>query len=168
MQRKSSILVIFTEKNTSFIDLNLNPNFLEHTTGRSSDNRGGIQRFRRSLRRLEGVPGQPSNSPLDPTHFGSGISINRADHHRGAQDDRQPSTLRDASLDPWLDQHHPGVFDSGVRHRHQQLQVVVSAIQAGSPENRARVQRHRRNDPLARHADHGDLHKMVAWRLHWK
>lgn len=141
---------------------------LHDRRSRSSDNRGDIQRFRRSLRRLEGVPGQPSNSPLDLAHFGFRISINRPDHHRGEQDGQQPSTLRDASLDPRLSQHHPGVFDSSVRRRHQQLQMVVSAVQAGPLENRTRVQRHCRDDPLARHSDHGDLHEMVAWRLHWK
>lgn len=164
--RKTYLFPLFPYKNS--LNANrLSSNFFLDTGG-SSGNRGDIQRFRWGVYRLEGVQSQQSNDSLDPARHRSSISISRTDHHRGQQEQQQQFAFCHASRDPRIGQHYLGVSNSCVRHRHQQFQVAVSAFQAGSSENHARVRWYHSHGALACDVDHGHVLEMVAWWLYWK
>lgn len=86
-------------------------------TGRTFDNGGSVLRFWRRFHELEGVQDEQRNDSLDPYSSRISAGVDRSDHHHNRQGRIQEASLRHATRDCQLDQHHLSGCDSRVRLR---------------------------------------------------
>lgn len=86
-------------------------------TGRTFDNGRSVLRFWRRFHELEGVQDEQRNDSLDPYSSRISAGVDRSDHHHNRQGRIQEASLRHATRDCQLDQHHLSGCDSRVRLR---------------------------------------------------